>query len=285
MKVGIIGFGSMGKMLFDKISESKCVERENLLIANRTLEKILHLNDKCTVCESNREAAKEADIVFVCVRPIDLKGVLEEIEDCLKTEALLVSLNGSVMFEQLEKVCNAKIAKVIPSVTAEINQAQMLVCYNNRVKEADKNALKTLLACMGMVIELPEHEMGMGSELVSCMPGFLAAIFRELCTSAKKHTSLSEEEIARMLLHTVVGTGSLMLEKGYSFHDVVERVATKGGITEEGTKIIGAQFPKVADGVFEKTLEKRRQTTEMAKESFEGIYDVRIEVEGSDKKL
>jgi pyrroline-5-carboxylate reductase len=122
---------------------------------------------------------------------------------------------------------------------------------------------------MGTVIELPEREMGMGSELVSCMPGFLAAIFQEMCASAKKHTSLSEDEIARMVLHTVVGTGTLMIEKEYSFHDVVERVATKGGITEERTKVIEAQFPKVADDLFDKTLEKRRQTTEKAQRSFE----------------
>lgn len=130
--------------------------------------------------------------------------------------------------------------------------------------------LEKLFSCMGAIIELPESEMGMGAELVSCMPGFLAAIFREICVSAKKHTSLSEEQIASMVLHTVVGTGTLMLEKEYSFHDVVERVATKGGITEEGTKVIEAQFPKVVDDLFDKTLEKRRQTTEKAQISFNG---------------
>jgi len=112
--------------------------------------------------------------------------------------------------------------------------------------------------------------MGMGSELVSCMPGFIAAIFHEICISAKQHTDIPEEEIIRMVLNTMVGTGKLMLEKNYSFENVVSRVATKGGITEEGTKVIEAQFPKVADDLFEKTLEKRRQTTEKAQKSFKG---------------
>ena len=34
------------------------------------------------------------------------------------------------------------------------------------------------------VIELPEEEMGMGSELVSCMPGFIASIFDVICQEA-----------------------------------------------------------------------------------------------------
>ncbi len=270
MKIGIIGYGSTGKMFFEKFSENQCVSAENLLVANRTIEKIIHLKDKCTVCESNPELAAEADIIFLCVRPVDMKEVLSEIKEYLKKDALLVSLNGSILIEQIEQICDNRIAKVIPSVTGEVNKAQTLVCYNDRVPETDKEYLTKLFSCMGTVIELPEQEMGMGAELVSCMPGFIAAIFQELCASAKKHTSLSESQIARMVLHTMVGTGTLMLEKEYSFEDVITRVATKGGITEEGTKVIEEQFPIVADQVFEKTLEKRRQTTKKAKDSFEG---------------
>lgn len=268
MNIGIIGYGSMGRMFYEKMSGSATVGETEFYVSNRTQEKIEHLRKLCNVCDSNSQVAEQADILFLCVRPGDMKGILLEIKDCLKENALLVSLNGSILFEQLEKVCDVKIAKVIPCVTAEVNQAQTLVCYNEKVSEADKNVLEKLFSCMGAVIELPEQEMGMGAELVSCMPGFLAAIFREICVSAKKHTSLSEDEIARMLLHTVVGTGTLMIEKGYSFHDVVERVATKGGITEEGTKVIESQFPKVADDLFDKTLEKRRQTTEKAQKNF-----------------
>lgn len=271
MKVGIIGYGSMGKMFLEKFLNSNVVSSENLLVTNRTGEKIVHLRDKCMVCGGNQELATEADVIFLGVRPNDMKAVLSEIKEHLKEDALLVSLNGSIMLEQIEKICDNKIAKVIPCVTAEVNRAQTLVCYNTRVIEKDKEYLIKLLSCMGTVIELPEQEMGMGAELVSCMPGFLAAIFQEICVSAKKHTKLSEDEIARMVLHTVVGTGTLMLESGYSFADVIERVATKGGITEEGTKVIGEKLPDVADALFEKTLEKRRQTTEIAQRNFEEV--------------
>lgn len=50
--------------------------------------------------------------------------------------------------------------------------------------------LEKLLKCMGDVIELPEEEIGMGSELVSCMPGFISAIFDVISNSAKKHTAI-----------------------------------------------------------------------------------------------
>ena len=128
--------------------------------------------------------------------------------------------------------------------------------------------LKDLLSSIGDVIELPENEMGMGSELVSCMPGFIASIFDVICRSAEGHTSIPKEQIVKMVLSTMSATGDLMLQKGMSFEDVVTRVATKGGITEEGTKVVYEGFPETADLLFEKTLEKRRLTTEIAEKSF-----------------
>ena len=186
--------------------------------------------------------------------------MLEEIKDDIKEGALIVSLNGSVSFEAIGSITDTKTAKVIPSLTAEIGRSQTLVCYNGKVNDEDKTALKGLLSSIGNVIELPENEMGMGSELVSCMPGFIASIFDVICSSAKKHTSIPDDQIVRMVLQTMSATGDLMLQKDMTFEDVVKRVATPGGITEEGTKVVYEGFPETADLLFEKTLEKRRQT-------------------------
>lgn len=45
-------------------------------------------------------------------------------------------------------------------------------------------------------------------------------------------------------------------------------VFTKGGITEVGSQVIYDGFPKTADEMFKKTLEKRKQTAENATKAF-----------------
>ena len=266
MRAGIIGYGSMGKMLLTKFSESG-IGKEDLSVSNRTQEKLAEAKDIAVITD-NRGVAEHSDIVFVCVRPSDLKSVLEEIKDALDPDALLVSLNGSVSFETLHKVILTPAAKVIPSLTAEISRSQTLVCFDGTVTDEQKTALTDLLKCIGDVIELPENEMGMGSELVSCMPGFIASIFDVICTSAQGHTSIPKEQIVHMVLSTMSATGDLMLKKDMTFEEVVNRVATKGGITEEGTKVVYEGFPEVADLLFEKTLEKRKATAEKAEKAF-----------------
>ena len=272
MKVGIIGFGSMGSMIARKLLEHNVIKPSELICANRTLAKMedfKKLYPDCTVTDDNKLAAK-AGVIFVCISPAELKEVLCGIVPAVSGSTLVVSLNGSVMFSQLESVLAEKtrIAKVIPSVNAEVDYSVSSVCYNQFVTPEDRKRLEPFLKSFGTVTEVAENEMGMASELTSCMPGFIAAIFSVLAEKARVHTNLPPAQIEAMLAQTLEGTGRLINQKNLSFSEVLARVATKGGITEVGASEIFANFGDVAAAVFEKTLEKRKSVTEKAKQSF-----------------
>ena len=269
MNVGIIGYGSMGKMLADKFAASGNKDIGQVLVANRSKEKLNTVPPEIIICTDNRELAEKSDIALVCVRPVDMGDTIRAIAPVLSEDALLVSLNGSISFEMIRRITDRKTAKVIPSLTAEIDRSQTLVCYNEKVTDDDRKQLESLLGCIGNVIVLPEKEMGMGSELVSCMPGFIASIFDVLVRSAEEHTEIPHDQVVRMVLQTMIATGELMLKKDMSFEDVVTRVATPGGITEEGTKVVYENFPETARVLFEKTLQKRKLTAEKAEAQFE----------------
>ncbi|MDR1325233.1 MAG: NAD(P)-binding domain-containing protein [Treponema sp.] len=217
MKIGIIGYGSMGRMILEKFIETKTVEQETLFVSNRTYNKIVDLNKiypQLNLCGNNIDAVKDADMVFICVKPLEIKIILSEIINDIKSDCHIVSLNGSVLFKHLEQICrNKKISKIIPSVTAEINQSMTLVCHNGYVNYDDKNILKKLIGCFGSFVELPETEIGMGSELTSCMPGFIGAIFKVITDEAEKHTAINKEQVIQMVIETLYGTGKLLLEK------------------------------------------------------------------------
>jgi len=272
-KIGIIGYGSMGKMIFTKFMESKILPESNVFLSNRTYEKIMSLKNiypQINICKNNKDTAGNADILFICVKPLEIKTVLSEVIEKINKNCHIVSLNGSVLFSQMEKICaGGKISKVIPSVTAEVNQSVTLICHNARVSDAEKNNLKTLLECFGTVVEIPEKEIGIGSELTSCMPGFIGAIFKVIADEAEKYTSIKKNEIINMIINTLYGTGKLLSEKDMTFEQLLGRVATKGGITEEGAKVIEAEMPKIVNELFEKTLEKRKITSEKAQKIFD----------------
>lgn len=52
MKVGVIGYGSMGKMLLEEFSNSDLIDGK-LYVANRNYEKITHLAELYNLCKNN----------------------------------------------------------------------------------------------------------------------------------------------------------------------------------------------------------------------------------------
>ena len=246
----------MGRMLLERFAEAGKAER--LFVTNRTLEKIVEAPDEYTILATNAEVAECADILFVCVRFGDVKTVLEDIKGHTRKGALVVSLNGSIPFELMEKVADCKYAVVIPSLTAEINRSETLVSFQKTVDDEAKTTLKD-----------PESEIAICSELVSCMPGFVASIFDVVCEQARKYSTLEQDKIVRMVLETLSATSDLMLKNDMTFEEVVERVATKGGITEVGSRVIYDEFPPVADKMLAESLKKSENMTKSAKDMFE----------------
>lgn len=132
-----------------------------------------------------------------------------------------------------------------------INEGHVLLVPKNHYLDVDE-----------MPDEILTHLMLVSKKIV--------AVLKEIyiCSSAKKHTSIPEKQIVSMVLDTLCATGELMMDKDMSFQDVVSRVATKGGITEEGTKVVYESFPEISDELFNKTLDKRKQTAQKAEELF-----------------
>ena len=74
MDIGIIGYGSMGKMLADKFASF-----HNVYVATRSKEKLATAPESINAVDGNIDVAKAADIIFICVRPVDIKDVISEI--------------------------------------------------------------------------------------------------------------------------------------------------------------------------------------------------------------
>ena len=100
MKIGIIGYGSMGKMLAENFLAAGIADKDSLYLANRTLTKLQEMEGRAKICQSNTEVAASVDFLFLCVRPADIKIILEEIADSVRADVLVISLNGSVSFEE-----------------------------------------------------------------------------------------------------------------------------------------------------------------------------------------
>lgn len=74
-----------------------------------------------------------------------------------------------------------------------------------------------------------------------------------------RNSDLSLEEANEFLTYALLGTGQILVERGLTFAETVDRVATKGGITGEGAEVIQQQAPQMFDDLFTQTMKKYEQ--------------------------
>jgi len=267
-KTGFIGYGSMGSMLINGFLKSGVLASEDTVVSNRTLAKIENLVHKwkgITITTDNRKVARESDLLFVCVRPLDVLHVLHEIKDDLTNSTHLVSIAGCVTINDIESQFPGQVTKVIPSVTSEVREGISLVCHNPKVTEERIESLEKLLGAISRVVHVRENDFEVAADFTSCAPGMIAAIFDCFVKAGLKHTEIESDVAQRLVVSTLLGTAKLMTEKEIGFSELIGRVATKGGITEEGVKVLKNHLPAVLDEVFFKTLSKHGVVKEMIK--------------------
>jgi competence protein ComER len=264
VKIGIIGTGSMGGMFIRKFTETGAVAACDIIASNRSADKLRSLADQTgmSMAGSNRDAVKCSDLVFLCVKPLDVMGVMGEIRDLLTGEKLLVTIASGITIDDLSTISGARVARVVPSVTSECLKGISLVAFGKKAEEKDKELLMALLGKISKPVQVEEKDIGILTDLTSCAPGFIASMIQEFALSVAKRNDIPVALAESLARETLCGTAELMDRDGCSFEEIIADVATKGGITEEGVKVIVQEIPSMYDHLLDATAAKRKLVRE-----------------------
>ncbi|WP_165394807.1 pyrroline-5-carboxylate reductase family protein [Methanofollis fontis] len=259
--IGVIGTGSMGRMLIRALIAGGAASPEEVIASSRSAAPLLEIARETgiTALGSNRAVAGGADVVFLCVRPSDVRGVLEEVGDCLDADTLLVSIASDVPLSLLAGWTGARLVRVIPSITSAALKGVTLVVRGPNADESDMRVLHSLLGAISTPVECGEDEIEVMTALTSCGPAFFAAFLRECAASAVRTGMLSPERAETAVRETFIGTAALLDGGMETFEEIIDAVATPGGITEAGVQMIGEDLPPLFDRLLQTTITRHAE--------------------------
>lgn len=271
MKIGIIGTGNMGRILAEALLDSGAVEENSLIAANRTMAKVLALQNVypgILAAENAAEAARLADIVFLCVKPLESRGVLKEITPFLGKDKCLVSITSPISTDQLESAAECSIIRMIPSITNRALAGATLVTYGKRCSSSWKMTLDVLLRKISVPIEIEQEYVRVASDIVSCGPAFFSYLLQEFIQAAVKETNIDEERATKMASGMLIGMGELLRKGHYTLPALQEKVCVKGGITGEGIKVLENGLGELFTDLFRATHTKFKEDLEKVEKQF-----------------
>jgi pyrroline-5-carboxylate reductase len=274
MRVGCIGYGNMGAAVVHALLGDGSLEQGELMVYNRTASRLSSFSETyplVTIASCAQEVAGESDILFIATRSAAVRETMDDISEFLSSKTHLITINGGVQICNLEKKFNGSISKVIPSMTIEAGRGVTLVCHNSRVTIGQKDRLNNLFSRSSVVREVREEQLEAASDLTSCAPGLLAELMLKFAEGGAQAGGFTKEEAIEMVTETMMGTAILLTDKGFGPDQIKSRVATKGGITEEGLKVLDREMPRVFREVFEATLSKHAAVKTKITEEFENI--------------
>lgn len=270
-QIGIIGYGNMGKVILNGFLISKALKQDEVIVSTRTISKLdelKHNYPELEVVSSNMITASKSDILFLFVGTLDIKDVLEEIDEFITENTYIIYISAALTIEEFERIFHGKITKIMPSITSQVLDGVSLICHNSLVSNEEANYIESLFSKIGDVKIVDEVDLEVGADITSCSPAFIAKLLMEFVVTASKNSGFSLEETEQMVIKTFYGTSKLLYENKVSLENLISSVATKGGITQEGIDILDAEMPQIFNKLFTKTVEKHEIIKRQLKEHY-----------------
>ncbi|MDP3065314.1 MAG: pyrroline-5-carboxylate reductase dimerization domain-containing protein [Methanobacteriaceae archaeon] len=268
-KIGFIGYGSMGNMLIQGFLFSGAVNPEKVVVSTRTISKLTPLKKSyppIEITQKNKDLALKCSKIFLFVNTGEVKTVLDDIKSNLDENNHIIYIAAGLSMKNIESQFKGKVSKVIPSLTSEVKEGVSLVCHNQQVGQKDAGFVESLFNKIGNVKVINEKDLEVVSDLTSCAPAFIALIFQEFARAGYDNSDLTRKEAEDLVVKTLLGTSKLLFEM--SPEDLMSRVATRGGITEEGLKVLRNKLPSLFQELFQVTLQKHDHIKELLDEEY-----------------
>lgn len=258
--IGFIGAGKMATAIIKGLLRSGLFAKEHI-IASEPNESYAHKIEQelgIKIVHNNREAAAEADIILLAVKPFILKDVLTEIEDRINDTKLIVSIAAGISSSKIEEILEktARVIKVMPNTPALLGEGMSAVCKGEHATEEDFDAVVKIFESVGKVVKTEEKHIDAITGVSGSGPAFYYYIIDEIAKAGEK-LGLDYKTAIMLSAQTALGSAKMILESGADPQQLITNVTTPGGTTAEGNKVLNES--NISDILFEtvkKTAEK-----------------------------
>lgn len=271
VKIGIIGTGNMGRILAEALLDGNAVPPSSMLITNRTLAKAEEIQKGypgIQVVKTGLETARQADAIFLCVKPHQMGELLDAIKPVLTKDKCVISITSPISVRQIEKKVACSVARIIPSITNRGLSGVSLFTYGESCSNEWRAGLYSLFERISVPVEIEENITRVASDIVSCGPAFFSHLVQSFINAAVKETEISHEAATTLATEMLIGLGELLRKNYYTLPTLQEKVCVKGGITGEGIKVLERETGDMFEQLFRATHRKFEEDLEKAREAF-----------------
>ncbi|GAA1138728.1 pyrroline-5-carboxylate reductase [Ornithinicoccus hortensis] len=228
--VTIMGAGVMGGTLLSALVRAGH-DRGALVVCDRDTRRAQELADEHFVRAAGpAEAATNADVVVLAVKPQDMNSLLTELTGHLAPAALVISIAAGITTDYLEQRLpeGTSVVRVMPNTPALVDQAMSVMSPGRHCTDEHLEQAERLLTTFGKVVVLDEKHLDAVTALSGSGPAYIFYVV-EAMIEAGVLLGLPRSTATELAVQTLYGAATMIRQTGEHPTVLREQVSSPGG--------------------------------------------------------
>lgn len=239
MKIGMIGFGSMGQALARGWLDAKTIAPQDVYACAAHFDALQKKAEKLGIhaMPNAKEVIEAADVIILAVKPNKLEEALEGCTE-IPEEKMVVSLAAGKPFKAIEALLpGSHHISIMPNTPVMAGQGIVIAETENTLDETQKAAFDALFSAVALVEYVDAAQFSIAGTLAGCSPAF-AAMFIEALADAGVKYGLKRNVAYALAAKVLEGTGALYFVQESNPSGMKDAVCSPGGTTIKGVSAL-----------------------------------------------
>ena len=236
-RVAVLGAGKMGGILLKALLEKGLLSRELTTATVHHEDRARSLEQKLgiPVSTDNLAAVRDADIIFVCVKPQVVESVMQQVRPNISTRQLIISVAASVPTNQIEHALGKEVPviRAMPNTPCVLGCGMTALCKGQFAEACHLEMAGALFRVVGRTVVVDEKHMDAVTGLSASGPAYIYIILESLAEAGVK-VGLPRDVATLLAAQTTMGAATVVLETGDHPALLKDAVTTPAGCTIDG---------------------------------------------------
>lgn len=187
------------------------------------------------VTTANDEAARDAGIVILAVKPQMMQEVASGLSGALAHRPLVISLAAGVTSDSIDRWLggNQAVVRCMPNTPSQLRQGASGLYANSRVSTAQRQQADAILGAVGVVRWFENESLLNPVTAVSGSGPAYFFLLMEAMIDAAEALGLDREAARELTLQTALGAAMLARQSEVEVSELRRRVTSPKGTTEQ----------------------------------------------------
>jgi pyrroline-5-carboxylate reductase len=245
-RLALIGAGNMSEALARGILRTQLLTPDRLVASDPSPSRreLFARALGITTTDSNRDAARDADIILLCVKPQSMTSALADIRDLIDaTRTLLISIAAGISIDFISAHLGAhqpwRIIRAMPNTPMLVGAGVTALARGALASTADLATARRIFESGGPVLEVAQDKLNAVTAVSGSGPAYFFYLVEQMIRAGVEN-GLTEPEATLLATRTAIGAGRMLESTTDSAGELRRKVTSPGGTTAAAIEAMSA---------------------------------------------